>query len=378
MTHEGLRLGMCAGEPSGDILAGAILRIWRESRPSIEARGIGGREMQASGFESISPMDRLSVMGLVEPLKRLPELLRIRSALITQQLDWAPNIFLGVDSPDFNLPVERRLRERGITTAHLVSPSVWAWRRGRLKGIRASVDKMLCLLPFEVRIYEQAGIDAVCVGHPLIDDLQHLAPPEQLRVERALPRQSPLLAVLPGSREAEVRHLMPVFAQTMELMQRRDSSLSFVIPAANPHREAQIRAALSGYSLNVTVTSGGGREVMAASDAVLLASGTATLEAMLMRKPMVIAYRMAPASWALLSRMVKTPYVGLPNILAGRAVVPEHLQQDATAEKLAEAMSRVIHTEADRQLSAFETLAEQIGGGFAKRTIAALQSMLPG
>lgn len=378
MTHEGLRLGMCAGEPSGDILAGAILRIWRESRPSIEARGIGGREMQASGFESISPMDRLSVMGLVEPLKRLPELLRIRSALITQQLDWAPNIFLGVDSPDFNLPVERRLRERGITTAHLVSPSVWAWRRGRLKGIRASVDKMLCLLPFEVPIYEQAGIDAVCVGHPLIDDLQHLAPPEQLRVERALPSQSPLLAVLPGSREAEVRHLMPVFAQTMELMQRRDSSLSFVIPAANPHREAQIRAALSGYSLNVTVTSGGGREVMAASDAVLLASGTATLEAMLMRKPMVIAYRMAPASWALLSRMVKTPYVGLPNILAGRAVVPEHLQQDATAEKLAEAMSRVIHTEADRQLSAFETLAEQIGGGFAKRTIAALQSMLPG
>jgi len=377
VTHEGLRLGMCAGEPSGDILAGAILRRWRASRPSIEARGIGGREMQASGFESISPMDRLSVMGLVEPLKRLPELLRIRSALITQQLDWAPNIFLGVDSPDFNLPVERRLRERGITTAHLVSPSVWAWRRGRLKGIRASVDKMLCLLPFEVPIYEQAGIDAVCVGHPLIDDLQHLAPPEQLRVEWALPSQSPLLAVLPGSREAEVRHLMPVFAETMALMQRRDSSLSFVIPAANTHREAQIRAALSGYSLNVTVTSGGGREVMAASDAVLLASGTATLEAMLMRKPMVIAYRMAPASWALLSRMVKTPYVGLPNILAGRAVVPEHLQQEATAEKLAEAMSRVIHTEAGRQLSVFATLAEQIGGGFAERTIAALQSMLP-
>ena len=368
---------MCAGEPSGDILAGSLLRLWRESRPSIYSRGIGGSEMQASGFESISPMDRLSVMGLVEPLKRLPELLRIRSALIAQQLDWSPHIFLGVDSPDFNLPVERRLRERGITTAHLVSPSVWAWRRGRLKGIRASVDKMLCLLPFEVPIYEQAGIDAVCVGHPLIDDLQHLASPEQLRVELALPSQKPLLAVLPGSREAEVRHLMPVFAETMELMQRRDSSLSFVIPAADPHREAQIRETLSGYSLNVTVTNGGGREVMAASDAVLLASGTATLEAMLMRKPMVIAYRMAPASWALHSRMVKTPYVGLPNILAGRAVVPEHLQQEATAEKLAEAMSRVIHADAGRQLSAFETLAEQIGGGFAERTITALQSMLP-
>jgi lipid-A-disaccharide synthase len=377
VTHEGLRLGMCAGEPSGDILAGSILRLWRESRPNIDARGIGGSEMQASGFESISPMDRLSVMGLVEPLKRLPELLRIRSALIAQQLDWAPNIFLGVDSPDFNLPIERRLRERGITTAHLVSPSVWAWRRGRLKSIRASVDKMLCLLPFEVPIYEQAGIDAVCVGHPLIDDLQHLAPSEQLRVELALPSQRPLLAVLPGSREAEVRHLMPVFAETMELMQRRDSSLSFVIPAADSHRESQIRETLAGYSLNVTVTTGGGREVMAASDAVLLASGTATLEAMLMRKPMVIAYRMAPASWALLSRMVKTPYVGLPNILAGRAVVPEHLQQEATAEKLAEALSRVMHTEAGSQLIAFETLAEQIGGGFAERTITALQSMLP-
>ena len=152
MTDEALRLGICAGETSGDILAGAVLRSWRECNPNIDARGIGGCEMQAAGFASSHPIDRLSVMGLVEPLKRLPELLKIRSALITQQLDWSPSLFLGVDSPDFNLPVERRLRAQGITTAHLVSPSVWAWRRGRLKGIRASVDKMLCLLPFEVAI----------------------------------------------------------------------------------------------------------------------------------------------------------------------------------------------------------------------------------
>ena len=376
MTDATLRLGMCAGEASGDILAGAVLRAWRGSCPDIDARGIGGSEMQAAGFVSSHPMDRLSVMGLIEPLKRLPELLKIRRTLLAEQLSWAPDLFVGVDSPDFNLTVERRLRERGITTAHLVSPSVWAWRRGRIKGIRESVDKMLCLLPFEVAVYEQAGIDAVCVGHPLIDDLKHLPPAEQLRAEFELPVNKNLVAVLPGSREAEVRHLMPVFAESMHQLQQRDASLSFVIPAANVHREGQIREILRGYALNVKVVSGSGRAAMAASDAVLLASGTATLEAMLMRKPMVIAYRMAPVSWAILSRMVKTPHVGLPNILAGHAVVPEHLQHEATAEKLAYSMMRVLETEAEQQVNTFELLAEQIGGHFAERTMAALQSMI--
>ena len=376
MTDATLRLGMCAGEASGDILAGAVLRAWRGSCPDIDARGIGGSEMQAAGFVSSHPMDRLSVMGLIEPLKRLPELLKIRRTLLAEQLSWAPDLFVGVDSPDFNLTVERRLRERGITTAHLVSPSVWAWRRGRIKGIRESVDKMLCLLPFEVAVYEQAGIDAVCVGHPLIDDLKHLPPAEQLRAEFELPVNKNLVAVLPGSREAEVRHLMPVFAESMHQLQQRDASLSFVIPAANVHREGQIREILRGYALNVKVVSGSGRAAMAASDAVLLASGTATLEAMLMRKPMVIAYRMAPVSWAILSRMVQTPHVGLPNILAGRAVVPEHLQHEATAEKLANSMMRVLETEAEQQVDTFELLAEQIGGHFAERTMAALQSMI--
>ena len=376
MSRATLRLGMCAGEASGDILAGAVLRAWRGNCPDIDARGIGGSEMQTAGFVSSHSMDRLSVMGFIEPLKRLPELLKIRSSLLGEQLNWAPDLFVGIDSPDFNLPVERRLRERGITTAHLVSPSVWAWRRGRLKGIRQSVDKMLCLLPFEVAVYERAGIDAVCVGHPLIDDLKHLPSPEQLRAELELPANKNLVAVLPGSREAEVRHLMPVFAQTMHQLQQRDASLSFVIPAANIHREGQIREILRAYSLNVELVSGSGRAAMAASNAVLLASGTATLEAMLMRKPMVIAYRMAPVSWAILSRMVKTPHVGLPNILAGRAVVPEHLQHEATAENLANSMMRVLEIEAEQQVNTFDVLAEQIGGQFAERTMAALQSMI--
>ena len=376
MSHATLRLGMCAGEASGDILAGAVLRAWRGNCPDIDARGIGGSEMQTAGFVSSHSMDRLSVMGFIEPLKRLPELLKIRSSLLGEQLNWAPDLFVGIDSPDFNLPVERRLRERGITTAHLVSPSVWAWRRGRLKGIRQSVDKMLCLLPFEVAVYERAGIDAVCVGHPLIDDLKHLPSPEQLRAELELPANKNLVAVLPGSREAEVRHLMPVFAQTMHQLQQRDASLSFVIPAANIHREGQIREILRAYSLNVELVSGSGRAAMAASNAVLLVSGTATLEAMLMRKPMVIAYRMAPVSWAILSRMVKTPHVGLPNILAGRAVVPEHLQHEATAENLANSMMRVLEIEAEQQVNTFDVLAEQIGGQFAERTMAALQSLI--
>ena len=190
MSASSLRLGICAGEASGDILAGSVLNDWQETGAVGEITGIGGPQTVALGLQSLAPMERLAVMGLVEPLKRLPELLRIRRQLIAQQLKWQPDLFLGVDSPDFNLPVERRLRAAGITTAHLVSPSVWAWRSGRIRSIRQSVDKMLCLLPFEVDIYKQAGIDAVCVGHPLVDDLKRLAPADAVRQQLGLAREN--------------------------------------------------------------------------------------------------------------------------------------------------------------------------------------------
>ncbi len=378
MSQESLRLGLCAGEASGDILAGSILRAWQRRGTSLDITGVGGDQMQAAGLESLCAIDRLAVMGLVEPLKRLPELLGIRRRLIAQQQRVAPELFVGVDSPDFNLPVERRLRASGIPTAHLVSPSVWAWRRGRLRGIRESVDRMLCLLPFEVDIYREAGIDAVCVGHPLVDELQQLPAADELRAAMGLPFDKTLVAVLPGSREGEVRHLMPVFADAMQLLQARHTGLHFVIPAANAERHQQIESVLQSTALSVSLIRGQGREVMRCSDAIMIASGTATLEAMLLRKPMVISYRMASLSWAILSRLVKTPYVGLPNVLAGEEVVPELLQHNATDSQLADAVSELLGGDGDRQVRRFDELAGLIGGNFAERSIDALLPLVKG
>jgi len=378
VSQGSLRLGLCAGEASGDLLAGAILRAWQQRGTSLDITGIGGDQMQAAGLESLCAIDRLAVMGLVEPLKRLPELLGIRRRLIAQQQRVAPDLFVGVDSPDFNLPVERRLRAAGIPTAHLVSPSVWAWRRGRLRGIRESVDRMLCLLPFEVDIYREAGIDAVCVGHPLVDELQQLPVADALRAALGLPSNKTVLAVLPGSREGEVRHLMPMFAEAMQLLQARHTDLHFVIPAANAERYQQIESVLQSTALPVSLIRGQGREVLRCSDAIMIASGTATLEAMLLRKPMVISYRMASLSWAILSRLVKTPYVGLPNVLAGEEVVPELLQHHATASQLADAVSRVLEGDGDRQVRRFDELAGLIGGNFAERSIDALLPLVKG
>ena len=372
MSQESLRLGLCAGEASGDLLAGSILRAWQQRGTSLDITGIGGDQMQAQGLDSLCAIDRLAVMGLVEPLKRLPELLGIRRRLIAQQQRVAPDLFVGVDSPDFNLPIERRLRATGIPTAHLVSPSVWAWRRGRLRGIRESVDRMLCLLPFEVDIYREAGIDAMCVGHPLVDELQRLPVAEELRVAMGLPPTKTLLAVLPGSREGEVRHLMPVFADAMQLLQARHTNLHFVIPAANAARHQQIESVLQSKSLPVSLIRGQGREVMRCSDAIMIASGTATLEAMLLRKPMVISYRMASLSWGILSRLVKTPHVGLPNVLAGEEIVPELLQHHATASRLADAVSGLLEGDGAKQVGRFDELAGLIGGNFAERSIDAL------
>jgi len=372
VSQGSLRLGLCAGEASGDLLAGSILRAWQQRGTSLDITGIGGDQMQSQGLESLCAIDRLAVMGLVEPLKRLPELLGIRRRLIAQQQRVTPDLFVGVDSPDFNLPIERRLRASGIPTAHLVSPSVWAWRRGRLRSIRESVDRMLCLLPFEVDIYREAGIDAMCVGHPLVDELQQLPAAEELRVAMGLPSNKTLLAVLPGSREGEVRHLMPVFADAMQLLQARHTNLHFVIPAANAARHQQIESVLQSKSLSVSLIRGQGREVMRCSDAIMIASGTATLEAMLLRKPMVISYRMASLSWGILSRLVKTPHVGLPNVLAGEEIVPELLQHHATASRLADAVSGLLEGDGARQVGRFDELAGLIGGNFAERSIDAL------
>lgn len=371
-----MKLGLLAGEASGDILGASLVRELRQRHPDLSLSGIGGPLLIEEGLASLYPMDRLAVMGLVEPFKRLPELLRIRADVFQQQSEWRPDCFMGIDSPDFNLTLERRLRQQGQTCAHLVSPSVWAWRPNRIKTIAQSVDLMLCLLPFELDIYQRAGIPAVCVGHPLIEELADLPDKNAARVQLGLPSTTPVLAVLPGSRAGEVATLMNVFVSTLERLTAEQPQLTFVIPAANGDRRNQIEKTLENKRLNVTIVDGQGRLAMQAADAVLLASGTATLEAMLLRRPMVIAYRMAWLSWQILSRMATTRFIGLPNILAGREVVPELLQDAATPEALADALIEAMTRGEDIQVPAFDSIAASIGSGFAGRCADALEHLI--
>jgi len=348
----------------------------QQRHPSVELSGIGGEKLTALGLNSTHPIDRLSVFGIVEPMQRLPELLSVRRRVFREQVAFAPDCFLGIDSPDFNLDLEVRLRAASLKTAHLVSPSVWAWRPGRVKKIARAVDLMLCLLPFEPEFYRSAGVPAVCVGHPMIDDLASLPDRGALRRQFGIQESATVLAVLPGSRAGEVGALMPIYAQTLQRLARQHPGIQFLIPAANPARRQQIEEALAGASLDTVIVSGHGREVMRASDAVLLASGTATLEAMLLSRPMVIAYKMNWLSWQILSRMAITRFVGLPNVLADREVVPELLQEAAEPDRLAREVSYVLEHGEERQVPVFRELAEKIGGNFAVRTADALDGLL--
>lgn len=376
-----MRIGVLAGEASGDLLGSRVLAALRARFPGLVVEGIGGPLMEAQGLRSMFPMERLSVMGLVEPLKRLPELLRIRREVYRHFAANPPDVFLGIDSPDFNLRLERRLRERGISTAHLVSPSVWAWRRGRIHSIKHAVDLMLCLFPFETGIYDQNGVPALFVGHPLADEIA-------LQTDRALARQAlgldpaaTVLALLPGSRAAEVRLLAPLFLQAARLLRQFDPALVLALPAASAARRTELEQLLVAYrDLDVTLVQGCSREVMAACDGALLASGTATLEAALLKRPMVVAYRMGVLSWLLLRALVKTPFAALPNILAGRAVVPELLQQAATPAAMAAALRPLLAGEpaAARQLEAFESLHRELRQGFGERAAEALSTLVAG
>ena len=378
MSGKRLRIGVLAGEASGDVLGSRVIAALAAHYDEVIAEGIGGPLMAAQGLESMFPMERLSVMGLVEPLKRLPELLRIRGAVYRHFRDNPPDLFLGIDSPDFNLRLERKLRACGVKTAHLVSPTVWAWRQRRIHKIKRSVDLMLCLFPFETAVYEKHGVPVRCVGHPLADEIPLRVGRGEARSGLGLAPPGPLLALLPGSRGGEVRLLGPLFLQAARLLRQDYPDLSFVIPAANAAREEQLRALLTGYDdLAVSLVSGRSREVMAAADAILLGSGTATLEAALLKRPMVLAYRMSPLSWALVKRLATTRFAGLPNVLAGHAVVPELIQDDATPEAMAAAVGPLLAADQSvpEQLQVFDGIHRDLRRDSAAVAAAALAQL---
>lgn len=337
-----LRIALCAGEASGDLLgAGLIVRL-RERFPDAHFAGIGGPKMRAEGFEAWHDCSELAVMGLTEVLAHLPRLLKLRKGFRQRLLDWQPDVFIGIDAPDFNLPVERWLKARGLRTAHYVSPSVWAWRAGRAAKIGRSADRVLCLFPMEPPIYAAHGVDARFVGHPMADAMPMQPDRVAARAALKLPSDEPMLAVLPGSRLGEIRRLLPVFLAALPMIAAQLPGIEVVLPAANAACRDAIETALSQARppLPVHVIDGQAGEAMIASDVVLLASGTATLEALLAKRPMVVAYRISGLTYAIVKGLglLKTSSYSLPNALAGEAIVPELMQHDCTPEKIAAAV----------------------------------------
>ena len=336
-----LRIALVAGEASGDILGSGLMRALKAQHADIEFIGVGGPLMQAEGLTSYFPMERLSVMGLVEVLGRLPELLKRRKRLIQTLIAEKPDVFIGIDAPDFTLNIELKLRRAGIKTVHYVSPSVWAWRQKRVLKIREGCDLMLTLFPFEARFYQEKGVPVRFVGHSLADTIPLQADRAAARAELGLP-DGPLVALMPGSRGGEVGRLGALFLDAAERLRALRPGVRFVMPCASPQRRVQLEELLAGRDLPLTLLDGQSHRALAACDAVLIASGTATLEALLYKRPMVVAYRLAPLTFWILKRLVKSPYISLPNLLAQRLLVPELLQDDATPEALAQTLSPLI------------------------------------
>ena len=345
-----LRVAMVAGEPSGDLLAASLLEGLNERLPAgTQFSGIGGPRMTAAGFDAHWPMDKLTVRGYVEALKHIPEILGIRNELKRQLLAEPPSVFIGVDAPDFNFGLEHALRDAGIPTVHFVCPSIWAWRGGRIKKIVKAVDHMLCVFPFETALMEKAGIASTYVGHPLADEIPLVPDVEGARRALGLPEGGPIIAVLPGSRRSEIALIGPTFFDAMELMQRREPGVRFVMPAANAGLRELLQPLVAAHpNLALTITEGNAQVAMTAADAILVKSGTVTLEAALLKKPMVISYKVPWLTGQIMQRQGYLPYVGLPNILAGRFVVPEILQHFATPEALADATLQQLNDEANR------------------------------
>ncbi|MDT3671214.1 MAG: lipid-A-disaccharide synthase [Aromatoleum sp.] len=335
------RIAMVAGEASGDLLASHLIRAIRQKVPDAEFYGIGGPKMQAEGFNALWPCERLAVHGYVDALKRYRELSGIRKMLLRRIKRDRPDAFIGVDAPDFNLWLEGRVRAAGIPAIHFVSPSIWAWRGGRIKEIARSVSHMLCLFPFEPALYEKAGVPVSYVGHPLADVFPLLPDRNAARERLNLSEHRRVVALLPGSRQSEVRNLAATYIATARILAERHSDICFVVPLATRETRLLFAEALhaeQAEELPIRMLFGHAVDAMTAADVVLVASGTASLEAALLKRPMVISYRIGKWQYRLMKRMAYQPWVGLPNILSNETVVPELLQDAATPEALADAL----------------------------------------
>jgi len=347
-----LRIAIVAGEASGDLLGSILVRAVRERVPEAQFYGIAGPKMIAAGATSLHPMERLSVRGYVEVVRRLPELLRLRASLARRLVRERPALFIGVDAPDFNLGLEARLKAAGIPTVHYVSPSIWAWRPERIQAIGRAVDHMLCVFPFEKPLYERAGIAATYVGHPLAEALPLVAEKDDSRTQLRLAGTGPAIALLPGSRQGELEQHADLFIETAKRIAASRPGARFLVPLATRETRDYFESRVYAHEareLQFTILFGHATLALQAADAALIASGTATLEAALARCPMVITYRMPRLSYWIMRRKKLIPWAGLPNILAGEFIVPELLQDDATPDNLAQALGNWLDNATARQ-----------------------------
>ncbi len=382
-TPAGPLVGIVAGEPSGDLLGGALVTALRARIPNARFVGIGGPRMLAAGVHSLHPLEKLSVRGYVEVLRHYREIIGIRNQLKRYFLEEQPAVFIGIDAPDFNLDLETTLKGAAIPTVHYVSPSIWAWRGGRMRKIRKAVSRMLAVFPFEAAIYEKAGVPVSYVGHPLADMLAAAPSKAEARVSLKIPAAAPVVALLPGSRISELEYLSDVFVATAEKIAASIEGVRLLVPLVNRRTRELFEEALyrrQSGELDIKLLFGHAHDAMAAADVVLVASGTATLEAALLQRPMVIAYRMPRLSWWMMNWRRYQPWVGLPNILAGEFVVPELLQDAATPEALSAAIIDLLQDPAKRKTieQRFARMATDLRCDAAERAAEAIMPYITG
>ena len=366
-----------AGETSGDLLGADLIQGLKKQYPNAIFEGIGGPKMQAQGFNSLFDMERLSVMGLWEPLKRLPELLSIRCSIIKRYSSQKPIVFIGIDSPDFNAKIEQKLHAVGVKTVHYVSPSVWAWRQSRIKNIKRSVGLMLTLLPFEAEFYHQHQVPVCYVGHPLAKQFPQQPNTSKARQALGLEPNQPTLCIMPGSRSAEVELMAKLLLDAAaKASQDLGVKLQLIMPAANQSRYEQLKKILDARSDNITLLKQQSHQAMEAADAVLLTSGTTALEAMLLKKPMVVGYRMNPLSFKLLFPLIKTPFISLPNLLANQPLVPELIQDKATVETLAAEVVNLYKANCAELIEHFNELHHKLSLDSASLATAAIAKLI--
>ncbi|AYA04725.1 lipid-A-disaccharide synthase [Acinetobacter sp. WCHAc010034] len=389
MQNRKLKIGIVVGEVSGDTLGAKLIRCFREQGIDAEFEGIGGPQMIAEGFKSYYPMDILSVMGIVEVLKDLKKLFAVRDGLLDRWTENPVDVFIGIDAPDFNLRLSKSLKQKQlpVKTVQYVSPSVWAWRQGRVHGIKASIDLVLCLFPFEKAFYKKWDVPAAFVGHPLASQLPLQNPIAEAKAELGLSENQKHIALLPGSRRGEIERLGPLVLEAAHIVMQKHPEYVYLIPAINDARKQQIEALLEKYPAefkakvqlleNTGTESKIGRQVMNASNIVALASGTATLEAMLLHRPMVTFYQLNWLTYHVVKFLIKIPYYSLPNIIAGKKVIQELIQKDATPEKLAAEIEKLMDVET-AQIQAMQhiTMHKQLLSGNSEDPVQAILSIL--